>query len=70
MRDPNRIDRICGQLAEIWKRESDWRLSQLLSNFQRYMGYDLFYMEDENFIENLDNYLNIVEGNHIDKPLD
>ena len=70
MRDPNRIDRICGQLTEIWKRESDWRLSQLLSNFQRYMGYDLFYMEDEDFIENLDSYLDIVEGKHIDKPLD
>ena len=62
MRDPNRIDKICKRLAEIWKRESDWRLSQLLSNFLSYMGYDCYYMEDEYFIENLNSFLDIVEG--------
>lgn len=34
MRDPNRINKFCTSLAEIWsERVPDWRFGQLCSNF-------------------------------------
>ena len=47
MRDPARIDRICGKLAEAWKTVPDWRLMQFICNIQRDFGSDCFYKEDE-----------------------
>jgi hypothetical protein len=32
MRDPNRIDRICNELAKLWKQNPDWRFGQLIEN--------------------------------------
>lgn len=33
MRDPERIDRICDLLKEVWKKRPDERLGQLLLNY-------------------------------------
>lgn len=37
MRDPNRIDKFCAELAELWKNNcSDWRFGQLVTNVYGY----------------------------------
>ena len=51
MRDPNRIDRICALLSEVWKQYPDWRLGQLLFNLTG--RYDMFYVEDDTIEEEL-----------------
>lgn len=53
MRDPNRIYKICYALAEQWSRVPDWRLTQLFNNLQRYDDSDLFYLEEDEFLERL-----------------
>lgn len=50
MRNPNRIDRICGLLSEVWKQNPDWRLGQLIYNIVRASkgsSAPLFYIEDD-----------------------
>lgn len=50
MRDPNRIDKFCDELAELWHKVPDWRFGQLMINMiSHYMsehGRDVFYVED------------------------
>jgi hypothetical protein len=53
MRDPNRIYKICHALAEQWSRVPDWRLTQLFNNLQRYDDSDLYYLEEDEFLERL-----------------
>ena len=53
MRDINRIDRICDSLKQIWETLPDWRLMQLIVNFQDYISNDGYYLEDEDFIKAL-----------------
>lgn len=57
MRDINRIDDYCVQLAQMWKRLSDWRFTQLLANYARENGGISFYMEDEDFFPSLAEYV-------------
>ena len=50
MRDPNRIPKIIFKLGEIWQRNSDLRLGQLICNcFQ-----DPYFIEDQELINKLD----------------
>lgn len=57
MRDINRIYPYTTRLAEVWRKVPDWRLSQLLVNYCRYIGTDPFYMEDEEFISGLEKFI-------------
>jgi len=58
MRDPNRIQKYCNKLAEIWSQVPDWRLGQLMVNFiDRGGGTLAFYMEDEDFIIMLESFI-------------
>lgn len=64
MRDPKRIDEFCDLLKELWKRVPDWRFGQLISNLGRQFRSDfewtpgaLFYMEDEEFMNELSRIL-------------
>lgn len=54
MRDPARISRIVALLSELWEKNPDWRLGQLIVNAMRFGGKpetcDAFYCED-NFTE-------------------
>ena len=61
MRNPERIDEICNRLAKAWKRFPDWRLGQLICNFQNYSNNDCFYREDFDFISELEDYINRIE---------
>jgi len=59
MRDPNRIYEFCDKLAEIWAEKCpDWRFTQLMSNV--FDGRDLFYMEEDRFIKEVEGYFGIA----------
>ena len=61
MRDPNRIARVLDQLGQYWMQNPDLRLGQIVSNVnyahRRDNGLpsnnDVFYLEDEDFLESL-----------------
>ena len=62
MRDSKRIYPTCNALASLWAELPDWRLGQLLYNFQAHMakqGKDIFYLEEAELIDHLKAY---VEG--------
>ena len=51
MRDPNRIPKVTKALEDLWKNFPDWRFMQLICNIQKVYGSDMFYVEDEQLIE-------------------
>ena len=51
MRNPERIPVILKRIGEVWKRFPDWRFGQLMSNFESWYGKDIFFPEDEEFVE-------------------
>lgn len=62
MRDINRINNVCNELSHIWKQVPDWRLGQLLWNaFNINNKHDIFYMEDNELIEYIKNYINFIK---------
>ena len=59
MRNINRIDKFCNELAEVWKKVPDWRFGQLMSNVLGQMqseGKDIFFPEEDEMIEYFRNY--------------
>lgn len=54
MRDPNRIDRICDLLRDVWKLIPDWRLGQLIFNLTG--RYDCFYVEDDTLEKSVETF--------------
>lgn len=55
MRDPNRIDGILEQVAEVWRRFPDLRLGQLILNLDTENR--MYMMEDDMLVEKLqENY--------------
>lgn len=60
MRNPGRIKIICEQLTSIWQELPDWRLAQLMSNILATR--DCFYMEDDEFIDYIKNYIKKIKG--------
>lgn len=58
MRDINRIDNFLEQLGKVWKENfPDWRFMQLICNLQSFCGSDMFYMEEDRFLEHLNNFI-------------
>ena len=56
MRNPERIDIFCSELARIWKKNCpDWRFGQLFMNI---IDADPFYWEEDEFIKKIRNYFN------------
>lgn len=62
MRDPNRIEETCNMIAEIWRKYPDFRFMQMICNFQRYIGNDGYYLEEDKFIDLLEDYMREVVG--------
>lgn len=64
MREQKRIKPYCDTLASIWSMVPDWRLSQLMINaieaFKDKNHYDPFYMEDQDFLMYLFEYISEV----------
>ena len=67
MRDSNRIKPYCDALASIWGMVPDWRLGQFMVNvllaYKAEKGNDPFYVEDEDFLMYLFNYISEVTKN-------
>ena len=62
MRDPERIDKLCAELAKIWKENyPDWRFMQLICNFQRWWNSDGFFYEDDVIIEKFCQFMDGVK---------
>ena len=63
MREPSRINIFCGRLANLWQQVPDWRFGQLICNAFAVIKDDCpFYLEDEEMIEYLENYIKKVKG--------
>lgn len=63
MRDPNRIDKFCDELAELWHKVPDWRFGQLMMNLFatykiKYSAVDWFNAEDDELINFFKEYFN------------
>ena len=60
MRDPNRIDKFCNELAQLWHKVPDWRFGQLMCNllgeYTRTTKKDSFFPEDNELMEFFKNY--------------
>lgn len=58
MRDIRRINKVLLEIRNLWEDNvPDWRLTQLFCNLQDYKGSDLFYVEDEELVELIKEYL-------------
>ena len=60
MRDIERIDKVLKVLGDNWKKLPDLRLGQLICNMQRAAGDDLFYVEDDEFANMVEEYVSIM----------
>ena len=57
MRDINRIDKFCKELAEIWKeRYPDWRFGQMMINILNSFDIDPFFMEEDEMIKRIKDF--------------
>lgn len=65
MRDINRIDSFCKELATMWKRVPDWRFGQLMSNFLGDVycmtNKDVFYIEDDELLEYVEEFYKLED---------
>lgn len=58
MRNVNRLDGFYNYLKTIHKKYfSDWRFGQLIVNIERWYGRDIFYLEEEDFLQLLDSFV-------------
>ena len=55
MRDPKRIKRILKTVEEIWEKNPEWRLTQLIMNALN-MNSDPYYIEDDVLEKALDDF--------------
>ena len=69
MRDPKRIPTILKEIEKGWSKYPDLRLGQLIANISRHEGhYDpskfrwLFFVEDEEFLQSLQELLKFLES--------
>lgn len=66
MRNPDRIDDFCRELAKIWKNNCpDWRFGQFICNTFGQMasdGRDPFFPEEDEMIKYFRNYFGVGEN--------
>lgn len=57
MRDIQRIDEFCNQLANIWKTNCpDWRFGQLIMNVFSSFDIDPFFPEEDQMIQRFEKF--------------
>jgi len=58
MRDVKRLDGFYNYLKAVHKNcFPDWRFGQLIVNLQRWYGRDIFYLEEDDFLQLLDSFI-------------
>ena len=61
MRDAHRIVNFLSEVGRLWEENvPDWRFMQLICNLQSACGSDMFYMEEDRFLEHLRNYFDAL----------
>ena len=53
MRDFEHREEVLKWLEELWSRYPDWRFMQMIVNMQAVFKGDMFYMDDDMFIEQI-----------------
>lgn len=66
MRNPERLKSFYDELARLHEKLPDWRFSQLICNFADWYGGDIFYMEEDRFLQLFKQYLNSYLGINIE----
>ena len=62
MRDPERIDKFCNEIAKIWKEKCpDWRFGQLMVNVLNSFEKDPFFYEEEETLNEFRKFFGINE---------
>lgn len=63
MRDINRIDTFCAEIAKLWKENfPDWRFGQFIFNFLSWYGKDPFFLEEDKFLEQIKLFIASMKG--------
>lgn len=64
MRDPERIDRIVALLQEVWRKEPNWRLTQLVINASdtHHDCGSVYYLEDDELEQRLQRLAMSIDG--------
>ena len=65
MRNPNRIDSFCTELAKIWHKVPDWRFGQLICNVFGEMaadGHNPFFPEEDEMLDYFKKFFKISEN--------
>lgn len=68
MRDPKRINKVLAAIGEVWEKNPDLRLGQLLSNV--YRDPSLYYIEDDKLVEGIKKYYSDLDISEIMKTND
>ena len=50
------IDKFCQELGEVWHQVPDLRFGQLIANALSSCGKDIFYVEDDEMINRLEEF--------------
>ena len=59
MRDPNRIDPFMDLVKKTWKDNCpDWRFGQFICNIFDEIGSQVFYMEEPEMLQSIEDYFN------------
>lgn len=57
MRNPDRIDKFCNELAKYWHMVPDWRFGQLISNvLGQECKKDIFFPEEPEMLGYFENF--------------
>ena len=68
MRNPNRIDEFCKELATIWKTECpDWRFGQLVCNVLGTCKRDPWFYEEKEMLKVFEDFFGIVDHTGIEQ---
>lgn len=63
MRDINRIDTFCAEIAKLWKENfPDWRFGQFIFNFLSWYGKDPFFLEEDKLLEQIKLFIASMRG--------
>lgn len=58
MRDLKRIKPLLMEIEKQWENFPDWRLGQLIENIKRFYNIDdLFYIEDDEMLKLIENFM-------------
>ena len=71
MRNKDRIDPFLEELGSVWKTKfPNWRFGQLMFNFLSSLDRDPFFMEEDEFLKRLKEYVDVNSPFYVNpKPL-